>query len=61
MKDDMLQIKIPKAALGISGNTFSINFKWTDNTLESGNIMDFYLYGDTAPIGRFMYQYKCEK
>ncbi len=61
LKGDTLQIKIPKAALGISGNTFSINFKWTDNTLESGNIMDFYLYGDTAPIGRFMYQYKCEK
>ncbi len=61
LQGNTLQLKIPKAALGISGNVFNINFKWTDNTLATGDIMDFYLYGDTAPLGRFMYQYKSEK
>ena len=57
----MLQIKIPKSALGLSGGNFSIRFKWTDNTLENGDIMDFYLYGDTAPLGRFQYRYLSDK
>lgn len=61
LQGNTLQMKIPKGALGISGNVFNINFKWTDNTLATGDIMDFYLYGDTAPFGRFMYQYKSEK
>lgn len=61
LRGDTLQLKIPKASLNISGNSFAINFKWSDNTLANGDIMDFYLYGDTAPFGRFMYVYKSEK
>lgn len=56
-----LQIKTPKNALGLSGGNFSIRFKWTDNTLENGDIMDFYLFGDTAPLGRFQYRYLSDK
>ena len=52
-----LSLKIPKASLGIVDNTFTIDFKWTDNTLSEGDIMDLYLYGDTAPTGRFNYRY----
>ena len=61
LQSNTLQLKVPKSALGIAGNTFNFNFKWSDNTLATGDIMDFYLYGDTAPFGRFMYQYKSEK
>ena len=61
LRGDTLQIVLPKVVLGISGNSFSLNFKWSDNTLSSGDILDFYLYGDTAPLGRFMYVYKSEK
>jgi len=61
LNGNRLQLKIPKSALGITGNVFHINFKWSDNTLASGDIMDFYLYGDTAPLGRFMYQYESVK
>ena len=34
-----------------------IEFKWNDNMQENGNIMDFYVNGDTAPGGRFNYVY----
>ena len=59
-----MTVKIPKSALGISGNDFTINFSWTDNvhdegdyTKYSGDIMDFYISGDVAPGGRFKYSY----
>ncbi len=52
-----LQIEVPKALLGIESDSFRLNFKWSDNMQNDGDIMDFYLYGDTAPLGRFTYQF----
>jgi len=39
------------------GEKFVINFKWSDNMQNEGDIMDFYVNGDVAPGGRFKYQY----
>ena len=62
-----LQIAVPRSALGLTDlNKLSFNFKWADNTLvpktttDSGDIMDFYLYGDVAPGGRFMFSFNTE-
>lgn len=39
------------------------NFKWADNTRapgdaeDSGDILDFYRYGDVAPGARFMFSF----
>ncbi len=59
-----MTVMIPKSALGLSGNDYTINFSWTDNvhdegdsTIFSGDIMDFYISGDVAPGGRFKYSY----
>jgi hypothetical protein len=52
-----LEIAIPKAALSITGPAISIAFKWADNTQDEGNIMDFYVSGDTAPAGRLNFVY----
>ena len=60
IKGNRLQIKIPKAMLGIDGNAFSLNFKWSDNMQNDGDIMDFYINGDVAPSGRFKYRFICE-
>ena len=60
IKGNRLQIKIPKAMLGIDGNAFSLNFKWSDNMQNDGDIMDFYINGDVAPRGRFKYRFICE-
>jgi hypothetical protein len=55
--DNKLEIAIPKAALGITGNDVNIEFKWNDNMQDEGNVMDFYVSGDTAPGGRFNFVY----
>ncbi len=52
-----LWVKIPRSALGITEGGFTVDFKWTDNTLADGDVMDFYTRGDTAPTGRFNYRY----
>ena len=52
-----LVVKIPKSYLGITGDKFTLNFKWNDNMQVDGDIMDFYSNGDTAPGGRFTYSY----
>ncbi len=57
LKGKRLQIKVPKFMLGIKGDKFVINFKWSDNMQVDGDIMDFYINGDVAPNGRFKYQY----
>ncbi len=57
LSGNKLSIRIPKSVLGITENAFTIDFKWTDNTLSTGDVMDFYVSGDTAPTGRFNYRY----
>ena len=59
-----MAVEIPKSALGLSGNEYTINFAWTDNvhdegdyTKFSGDILDFYLSGDVAPGARFKFSY----
>ena len=64
VKGNRLQIAVPRSAVGLTDlNKLSFNFKWADNTLadgastDSGDIMDYYLYGDVAPGGRFMFSF----
>lgn len=59
---DTLVISVPKSAIGISGEDYKIDFKWTDNVQDEdgsgafkGEILDFYRTGDAAPGGRFKY------
>lgn len=59
--NNRMQIKIPKEMLGIESDKFSINFKWSDNMQNEGDIMDFYTNGDVAPGGRFKYRYSTEE
>ena len=54
---DKLEFAIPKEVLGIEGDDVDIEFKWNDNMQDNGNIMDFYVNGDTAPGGRFNFVY----
>ena len=54
-----LEVSLPRASLGQSGR-IDLRFKWADNTPGpggDGDILDFYLHGDTAPDGRFLYRY----
>ena len=57
VKGNKLAIRIPREMLGIADGPLDIEFKWNDNMQEEGNIMDFYVNGDTAPGSRFNYVY----
>ena len=50
-------MKIPRAPLGLNTPHFKLWFKWADNNIHDGDIMDVYNDGDTAPGGRFMFFY----
>lgn len=59
-----LVMSVPKSALGINGEDYTVNFKWTDNVQDEdgsgafkGEILDFYRTGDVAPGGRFKYSF----
>lgn len=56
---DTMIVTISRAALGISADaeTFSLNFKWSDNMQKDGDVMDFYVSGDVAPGARFKYSF----
>ena len=55
-----LEMRIPKKTLGITGNVFTLDFKWADNSLADGNAMHWLDKGDAAPNGRFAYRYIME-
>ena len=43
-----------------SGTAADFEFKWNDNMTKEGDIMDFYVSGDTAPFGRFNFVYSAK-
>ncbi len=54
-----MELRVPRSLLGLPSNSpLDFEFKWTDNALGSGDILDFYLHGDVAPGGRFNYRYQ---
>jgi hypothetical protein len=57
-----LHLAIPRSALGLSDKApgLSFDFKWADNLQHPGDIMDFYVSGDVAPEGRFMFRYRAD-
>lgn len=57
VNNNKLEIEITRQLLNLVGNDIDIEFKWNDNMQENGNIMDFYVNGDTAPGGRFNFVY----
>lgn len=52
-----LELAIPKKALGITGDAFTIDFKWDDNSVSKGDAMQWLDQGDAAPNARFCYRY----
>ncbi len=52
-----LQLSVPKALLGV-GDSFTLKIKATDHVTHPEDIMDYYVSGDSAPIGRLGYTWK---
>jgi len=54
LRGNVLQIKVDRSLLNL-GDTF--DFKWADNSVADGNVMQFLDLGDAAPNDRFNYRY----
>lgn len=51
----LLVLRLPKP---LFGKKLNFEFKWADNIKLEGDVMDFYVSGDVAPVGRFNYVYE---
>lgn len=60
IQNNRLEIAVSRSLLKLEGKPVNFEFKWNDNMQENGNIMDFYVNGDTAPGGRFNFVYKAD-
>ena len=54
LRGNVLQIKISRSVMNL-GDTF--DFKWADNSVVDGDVMQFLDQGDAAPNDRFNYRY----
>ncbi|MEG0806756.1 MAG: hypothetical protein RR410_00225 [Alistipes sp.] len=53
-----LEIAVPLATLGITDpRQFTVDFKWIDNSVTTGDISDCMRDGDSAPDNRYRYRY----
>ena len=50
-------VKVPINVLGLSAENLKLSFKVSDHVLDQFDIMDYYISGDSAPIGRLSYKY----
>ncbi|MBN2129359.1 MAG: hypothetical protein JW741_07670 [Sedimentisphaerales bacterium] len=58
IEGNRMELRVPRTLLDVASNSpLDFEFKWTDNVLASGDVLDLYLYGDVAPGGRFNYRY----
>lgn len=57
LSDNVFICKIPLKDLGITNEDFVIDFKVADSIGDPSNIMNYYIDGDSAPIGRLSYRY----
>ncbi|MDF2686079.1 MAG: hypothetical protein K0S55_1260 [Clostridia bacterium] len=55
VKNNNIIIKISKSILNIQNDAF--DFKWADNSTETGEVMEFMDLGDTAPNDRYNFRY----
>lgn len=59
VNENVLQLKIPREALGLNDEAVLFRFKWADN-ISGEDAMEFYQNGDTAPGGRFTFIFDSE-
>ncbi len=53
---DTLTVAVPRALVGLAGK-LNFEFKWSDH-MQEPTVMDFYVNGCAAPIGRFNYLFR---
>ena len=54
---NVMLVRVSLSDIGLSGNNVQFSFKVCDNVTSQGDIMDYYVSGDCAPLGRLNYTY----
>lgn len=49
-------VRVEKSLLGLKGSV-NFDFKWADNSTETGNVMEFMDLGDAAPNDRYSFRF----
>ncbi len=57
VKDNTMQISIPRKIINLNKKLFSFSFKVTDSIENESDIMDYYVSGDSVPMGRLTYSF----
>ncbi len=52
-----LTVTVPLKTLGLSAGDLRFSFKVSDHVCRQFDIMDYYVSGDSAPIGRLSYEW----
>ena len=56
VKDNRIEIAIPRNLLKLKGDSFTFDFKWADNPADLNDPISLCINGDTAPNRRFNYR-----
>jgi hypothetical protein len=57
--NNSIQISVPRRFVEADRHPFKLYFKWADNIQKPDDINDYYVSGDSAPIGRLAYAFGC--
>ncbi len=60
VRGDVMRISVPRKAIGLDRDNFTLWFKVADSREKYHNIEDFYDKGDVAPLGRLNFVYRGE-
>lgn len=58
VRGNIMQVAIPLTTLGMNAHDISFDFKVADNVTHYDDIMDYYVSGDSAPIGRLNFSFE---
>ena len=58
VRGDVMRLSVPRKAIGLDHDDFTLWFKVADSREKYRNIEDFYDKGDVAPLGRLNFVYK---
>ena len=54
---NILKVTVPLSSLGLEKGNVHFQFKVADNVTHPDDIMDYYISGDSAPLGRMSFSY----
>jgi hypothetical protein len=60
VRGDVMRISVPRKAVGLDRDNFTLWFKVADSREKYHSIEDFYDKGDVAPLGRLNFVYRGE-